>query len=67
MKSIKRLNPSLQSLLEIGLMFLPAIPAYLWVWPNLEGAGLDVFQTVVYLYVIAGTVWIGRRRWSWEQ
>ncbi|HSQ16535.1 MAG TPA: hypothetical protein VLM83_02455, partial [Anaerolineales bacterium] len=47
--------------------FLPAIPAYLWVWPNLEGAGLDVFQTVVYLYVIAGTVWIGRRRWSWEQ
>ena len=67
MKSIKSLNPSLQSLLEIGLMFLPAIPAYLWAWPNLEGVGLDVFQTLVYLYVIAGTVWIGRRRWSWEQ
>ena len=48
-------------------MFLPAIPAYLWVWPNLNGTANDLFQSFVYLYIIAGTLWIGRRRWSPSQ
>jgi hypothetical protein len=39
------------ALFEIGLMFLPAIPAYLWVWPNLEGAQLDIFQIIVPIYM----------------
>jgi membrane protease YdiL (CAAX protease family) len=60
-------SPSISALAEIGLLFLPAIPAYLWVWPNLEGGWLDFFQVLTYLYVMAGTLFIGRRRWSWDQ
>jgi membrane protease YdiL (CAAX protease family) len=63
----ERLHPSLVGLLEVGIMFLPAIPAYLWVWPNVSGTAQDIWQTVVYLYVIAGTVFIGRRRYSWGE
>ncbi len=25
------------ALAEVALMFLPALPAYLWLWPNVEG------------------------------
>jgi membrane protease YdiL (CAAX protease family) len=63
----KPLHPSLSALLEIGILFLPAIPAYLWVWPKLEGVPLDIFQVFVYLYVLAGTLFIGLRRWNWDQ
>jgi membrane protease YdiL (CAAX protease family) len=59
--------PSLTALVEIGLMFLPAIPAYLWAWPYLRGSSLDFFQVVVYLYVLAGTLFIGLRRWNITQ
>ncbi len=48
-------------------MFLPAIPAYLWIWPNLSGAALEIFQSLVYLYVLAGTLVIGLRRWNLDQ
>lgn len=65
MNRFLRLHPSLAGLLEIGVMFLPAIPAYLWVWPRVSGTALDIWQALVYLYVIAGTVFIGRRRYSW--
>ena len=67
MNRIKRLHPSLLALLEVGMMFLPAIPAYLWVWPNISGTALDIWQTVVYLYVIAGTIFLGRRRYGWSE
>lgn len=53
--------------LEIGLLFLPAIPAYLWMWPNLKGAQNDLVQGIVDLYVLAGTLYIGLRRWNWGQ
>jgi membrane protease YdiL (CAAX protease family) len=46
------------------LLFLPAIPAYLWVWPNLSGLWLDIFQVITYLYVLAGTLFIGLRRYT---
>jgi membrane protease YdiL (CAAX protease family) len=59
-------NPNLSTLLEIGILFLPAIPAYLWIWPNLDEAQNTQFQVLVYLYILAGTVYIGRRRWSWD-
>jgi len=62
-----RLPTGLSALLEVGVMCLPAIPAYLWVWPNLEGTALSVFQVLVYLYILAGTLFIGRRRWSWSE
>ncbi len=58
------ISPGLGALLEVGLLFLPAIPAYLWVWPNLEGSQVDLFQGLVYVYMIAGSLFIGRRRWT---
>jgi membrane protease YdiL (CAAX protease family) len=62
-----RLNPGLSALLEIVLLFLPAVPAYIWIWPVLEGTGLFVFQCLVYVYVLLGTLWIGLRRWNLSQ
>ena len=50
--------------MELALLFLPAIPAYLWAWPNLSGSWLEIFQVVVYLYVLAGTLLIGLRRFT---
>jgi len=61
------LSPSESAFLEIGLLFLPAIPAYLWMWPNLKGDQNDIVQIVVYVYVLAGTLSIGLRRWNWDQ
>lgn len=66
LKTLKT-NRNLKVLYEIGVMFLPAIPAYLWVWPNLQGTALDVFQVIVYLYILAGTLIIGLRRWNWSE
>jgi membrane protease YdiL (CAAX protease family) len=58
---------SRSALVEIGILFLPAIPAYLWIWPNLKGMPYEIFQVAVYLYILAGTLIIGLRRWSWSQ
>jgi len=63
----KPLHPGLSALLAIGIMFLPAIPAYLWLWPNVEGLSNVVAQTVTYIYVLAGTLFIGFRRWDLDQ
>ena len=63
----KRLPAGLQALIEVGILFLPSIPAYLWVWPNVHGTSETAFQVLVYLYVLAGTVFIGRRRWTWNE
>ncbi len=62
-----RSNSLYSALFELGLLFLPAIPAYIWIWPNVSGLAQELFQVFVYLYVIAGTIFIGRRRWSWDQ
>lgn len=51
---------------ELGLLFLPGIPAYLWIWPNLNDAQTEVFQVLVYLYILAGTLVTGRR-WRWDE
>ncbi|MBN2550385.1 MAG: hypothetical protein JXB15_14575 [Anaerolineales bacterium] len=61
------LHPGLRTLLEVGVMFLPAIPAYLWVWPNMEGSSAEIFQNLAYIYVLAGTLWIGLRRYQLHQ
>ncbi len=56
------------ALIEVGLVFLPAIPAYLWLWPNVENTDwLMPAQVLVYLYLLAGCLIIGRRRWNWDQ
>lgn len=62
-----RLQPGTAALLEVLVLFLPAIPAYLWMWPNVQGASEWVAQILVYVYVLAGTLWIGLRRWNLEQ
>ena len=62
-----KISPNLSALMEIGVMFLPAIPAYLWVWPNVQGTLQDIFQVFVYVYILAGTLFIGLRRWNWGQ
>jgi len=62
-----KIHPSLSALLEVGGMFLPAIPAYLWMWPNLKGAHNDLVQVIVYVYILVGTLYIGLRRWNWSQ
>ena len=60
-------NPIYSALCELGLLFLPAIPAYIWIWPNISGQVQELFQIFVYLYILAGTIYIGRRRWNWDQ
>jgi hypothetical protein len=58
-------SPYLSALLEIGILFLPAISAYLRACPNLEGLSLEIFQVIPYLYILAGTLIIGLRRSGW--
>ena len=58
----------ISALLELGILFLPSIPAYIWLWPNLQGDTLTpIVQSLVYVYVLGGVICIGRRRWSWGQ
>ncbi len=56
------LPPGITTLLEVSVMFLPAIPAYIWLWPNVSGALQDAAQTLTYIYVLAGTCLIAWRR-----
>ena len=63
-----RLHPSLAALAKVAIMFLPGIPAYLWLWPNVEGtAWFMPVQVAVYLYFLAGCLLIGLRRWNLSQ
>ncbi len=63
-----RLRTETSALLEVGLLFLPAIPALIWLWPNLpEGPLNDLVQSLVYVYFFCGVLLIGRRRWGWDQ
>jgi membrane protease YdiL (CAAX protease family) len=53
---------------EILLLFSPALPAYLWLWPNVSGTEWFVpVQVVVYFYLLGGTLLIGLRRWNLGQ
>jgi membrane protease YdiL (CAAX protease family) len=56
-----------RSLVEVGILFLPSIPAYLWLWPNVSGVRQQVAQILVYFYFLAGALWIGLRRWNLNQ
>jgi membrane protease YdiL (CAAX protease family) len=48
-------------------MFLLAIPAYLWLWPNVEGTSAWIANSLSDLYAIAGSLIIGLRRWSLDE
>jgi membrane protease YdiL (CAAX protease family) len=56
------------ALIEIGLMFLPGIPAYFWLWTHVTDTIWEKpANAFVYMYFIAGTLFIGLRRWSWNE
>jgi membrane protease YdiL (CAAX protease family) len=48
-------------------LFAPAPPAYLWLWPNIDGGNKHLANVLVYLYFLAGCMVIGRRRWNWNE
>ncbi|HEX9076761.1 MAG TPA: CPBP family intramembrane glutamic endopeptidase [Anaerolineae bacterium] len=52
------------ALVEFGLLFLPGIPAYVWLWPNVARDDRTWIQVLVYLYFLVGSVIIGFRRWT---
>lgn len=64
----RRLPRGAQALIEVSLLFLPGIPAYLWLWPKVANTDWWMpVQVLVYLYFFAGCLIVGRRRWSWDQ
>jgi len=65
---MRPIHPGVSALIEVGVLFLPAIPAYIWLWPAVEGTRLFYpVQSLVYMYVLAGTFYIGLRRWDCGQ
>jgi membrane protease YdiL (CAAX protease family) len=55
------------SIVELGVLFMPSIPALIWLWPNIRDQTAHyIVQSLAYLYVLAGVLWIGLRRWSWD-
>jgi len=64
----KQRHPGLAALIEVGILFLPGIPAFFWLWPNVRGSSWDTAVNILaYLYMLAGGLWIGLRRWSLAQ
>ncbi len=62
------LTSAQSALVEMGILFLPGIPALIWLWPRLDGTEWNTpVQAVVYVYAIAGALFIGLRRWNWDQ
>lgn len=65
---MRRLRPEASALVELGILFLPALPAYLWFWPRIgDTASAYVAEALAYLYVLGGALFIGLRRWTWSQ
>lgn len=64
-----RLTRAQSALIAIGAMFLPGIPAYNWLWPWLDShpEWNTPIQSAVYVYFIVCTLFIGLRRWNWDQ
>ena len=63
-----QLTPAQSALVELGILFLPGIPALIWLWPQVAGTEWNTpIQSAVYVYLIVGALFIGLRRWSWDQ
>lgn len=64
----RRIPDHLSVLAEAALLFVPAIPAYLWLWPKVAGTGWYLpVQVASYVYLLAGCLIIGLRRWTLAQ
>ena len=60
-----RLERGPAAMIEVAVLFLPGIPAAVWLWPNVQGAAWETaVQILAYVYMLAGTLWIGLRRWN---
>lgn len=59
-------RPAFTALAEICLLFLPGIPGLLWVWPNVPDQYDRIVTVLIYVYLLAGTVYIGRQ-WTPNQ
>jgi membrane protease YdiL (CAAX protease family) len=65
---MRKRHRAIIALIEVLLLFLPGIPAYLWLWPNVEGTHWQQsVQIIVYLYFLIGCLIIGLRRWNLDQ
>jgi membrane protease YdiL (CAAX protease family) len=65
---MNRLGRERSSIIELGILFIPSIPALLWLWPNIHDENLRcIIQSAAYLYVLVGVGVIGLRRWSWDK
>jgi len=63
-----QLTRAQSALVELGILFLPGIPALIWLWPRVSGTEWSTpVQSAVYVYLIAGALFIGLRRWNWNQ
>lgn len=61
-------SKSESALIEIGLMFLPGIPAYFWLWSRVADTAWDrPANALVYIYFSVCILFIGLRRWSWNE
>jgi membrane protease YdiL (CAAX protease family) len=59
---------SKSAFVEILLLFSPALPAYLWLWPNVQGTRwIELAQIITYIYFLGGSLFIGLRRWNLDQ
>jgi hypothetical protein len=64
----RRLHPGLNALAEVALMFAPALPAYLWLWPTVTGTEWHTpAEVATYAYFFIGCLIIGLRRWNPSQ
>lgn len=55
------------AIVEIAVLFLPGIPAYIWLWSNVSGTTAMIANIAVYFYFLAGGFIIGLRRWNLSQ
>jgi membrane protease YdiL (CAAX protease family) len=62
-----RLSPGAMALLQTAILFLPSIPAYLWVWPNIPYASRWIAESLANCYAIIVCLSIGLRKWNLNQ
>ncbi|MHB1133561.1 MAG: CPBP family intramembrane glutamic endopeptidase [Chloroflexota bacterium] len=61
----ERPHRGLSALFWLGLLFLPGLPAYLWLFPAVNGTAAEHWLGVaIFFYFLGGALLIARGRWS---